>query len=97
MGPHKIPYQSKSDNSTCLQRKRVTRNRLTLDGWCLKLPRHVVRKDRKEREYNEIWEEFRKENAKNFQVCDGRVQICERLELELELKMLKKIFIFNDG
>ena len=85
------------DNSTCLQCKRVTRNRLTLDRWRLKLPSHVVRKDLKEKEYNEMWEEFRKKHAKNFQVRDGRVKICGSLELELEFKMLKKFFIFNDG
>ena len=43
------------------------------------------------------WEEFRKEHAKNFQVCDGRVKICGRLELDLELKMFKKNVIFNNG
>lgn len=43
------------------------------------------------------WEEFRKEHAKNFQVCDARVKICGRLELDLELKMFKKNVIFNNG
>ena len=85
------------DNSTCLQCKRYARNHLTLDGWRLKLPWHVVRKDLKEREYDEMQEEFRKEHAKNFQVCDGRVKICGRLELDLELKMFKKNVIFNNG
>ena len=37
------------DNSTCLQCKRVTRNRLTLDGWRLKLQGKFVDKNAEER------------------------------------------------
>ena len=43
------------DNSTCLQCKRVTRNRLTLDGWRLKLQGNFVDKNAEERKMNVLY------------------------------------------
>ena len=43
------------DNSTCLQCKRVTQNRLTLDGWCLKLQGKFVDKNAEERKMNVLY------------------------------------------
>ena len=43
------------DNSTCLQCKRVFRNRLTLDGWRLKLQGKVVDKNAEERKMNVLY------------------------------------------
>ena len=42
-------------NSSCLQCKRVTRNRLTLDGWRLKLQGKFVDKNAEERKMNVLY------------------------------------------
>lgn len=43
------------DNSTCLQCKRVTRNRLTLEGLRLKLQEKFVHKNTEERKMNVLY------------------------------------------
>ena len=43
------------DNSTCLQCKRVTRNRLTLEGLRLKLQEKFVDKNTEERKMNVLY------------------------------------------
>ena len=43
------------DNSTCLQCKRVTRNRLTLEGLRLKLQEKFVNKNAEERKMNVLY------------------------------------------
>ena len=66
------------DNSTCLQCKRVFRNRLTLDGWRLKLQGKVVDKNAEERKMNVLYPMRAPSEKKNLQALKNSqvVSLC---------------------